>query len=96
MTVYIYPEISKVGSLTKALDKEFEKIHSSLTCTIDDDLDKLPFAYARVELTKDQSNIMMYSVIHQFLLSAFHNPPNLHIEMNASYPCRTFPYHQNF
>ena len=56
MTVYIYPEISKVGSLTKALDKEFEKIHS---CTIDDDLDKLPFAYARVENNNRYSPIYL-------------------------------------
>jgi hypothetical protein len=67
MTENLYPEISKVGSLTKALDNEFEKIHSSLTCTIDDDLEKLPFAYARVEKDNRYSQIYLAAKEKLFL-----------------------------
>lgn len=66
MTENLYPEISKVGSLTKALDYEFEKIHSSLICTIDD-LDKLPFAYARVEKDNRYSQIYLAAKEKLFL-----------------------------
>jgi Family of unknown function (DUF6193) len=65
MTENLYPEISKVGSLTKALNNEFEKIRCSLTCTIYDDLHKLPFAYARVE--KDNRYSQVYLAAKQKL-----------------------------
>lgn len=45
----MYPELEKAGGLSYALDLEFAKINSSLKVAIDDDLDKIPFAYARVE-----------------------------------------------
>lgn len=67
MTEDLYPEISKVGSLTKALDDEFERIHSSLTCTVDGDLDRLPFAYARVEKGNRYSQIYLAAKEKLFL-----------------------------
>lgn len=45
----MYPELEKAGGLSKALDLEFAKANSSLRVSVDKDLDKIPFAYARVE-----------------------------------------------
>jgi hypothetical protein len=45
----MYPELEKAGGLSKALDIEFAKANSSLRVSVDKDLDKIPFAYARVE-----------------------------------------------
>lgn len=45
----MYPELEKAGGLSKALDIEFAKANCSLRVSVDNDLDKIPFAYARVE-----------------------------------------------
>jgi hypothetical protein len=54
----LYPEIAKAGGLSNALNKEFEKLNSSMRAIIDEDLTiKLPFAYSRVEHKKKFSQI---------------------------------------
>jgi hypothetical protein len=45
----MYPEIEKAGSLSNALNIEFAKINSPLKVAIENNIDKLPFDYARVE-----------------------------------------------
>jgi len=45
----MYPELEKSGGLSKALDIAFAKAGSSLRVSADNDLGKIPFAYARVE-----------------------------------------------
>lgn len=45
----LYEEVAQAGSLTKALDLEFEKIQSLLRCSVDDELSRFPFTYARIE-----------------------------------------------
>jgi hypothetical protein len=45
----MYPELEKAGGLSKALDNEFAKANCSLRVSVHNNLDKIPFAYARVE-----------------------------------------------
>src|SRR5580765_4064334 len=45
----MYPELEKAGGLSNALNLEFAKINSTLKAAVDDNLNKLPFTYARVE-----------------------------------------------
>ena len=59
MTKNLYPEIANAGSLSKALDMEFEKLASPLRCTIFENAEQLPFAYARVENKKRFSQVYM-------------------------------------
>jgi hypothetical protein len=53
----LYPDVIKIGGLAKALDIEFIRIQSSLRCSIDKNIENLPFAYARVENKKRFSQI---------------------------------------
>jgi hypothetical protein len=45
----MYPELKKAGGLPKALDLEFAKINSALRVGVDNDLNIIPFTYARIE-----------------------------------------------
>lgn len=53
----MYPEIKKAGGLVNAINLEFEKIGSDLRVSTDDDLDKFPVVYARVEKDRKFSQI---------------------------------------
>ena len=45
----MYPELGKVGGLQNAINIEFEKLNSILRVSQDDELNKIPFTYARIE-----------------------------------------------
>lgn len=45
----MYPELEKMGGLANAINLEFEKLHSTLKVVGDENNDKIPVTYARVE-----------------------------------------------
>jgi hypothetical protein len=45
----MYPELDKVGGLLNAINIEFEKLNSTLRVSQDNELDKIPLTYARIE-----------------------------------------------
>jgi hypothetical protein len=48
-TQTMYPELDKVGGLQNAIDIEFERLNSLLRVSRDNELEKLPLTYARIE-----------------------------------------------
>lgn len=54
----IYSELVKAGGLKKAINAEFEKLHSVLRVVEDEQLDKLPFTFALIE------NEQKFSQVH--------------------------------
>lgn len=45
----MYPELEKAGGLANAINLEFEKLHSTLKVVVDENYNKFPVTYARVE-----------------------------------------------
>lgn len=53
----VYPEIAKAENLKRALNNEFDVIDSSLAVVENEDMDKLPFSFALVELKNKFSQV---------------------------------------